>query len=130
MMQPDSISKLRAQVVTAIRQLQTIIRWKPGKDLQHLQTRLEYGHLPPSAKLADYEMIIANILSQAAADVYVYIWRQDVYPTIMGNYENHRWLVIFSLNGVMETAFPPTDPEAYLADSRFHYMGTIQELLA
>jgi hypothetical protein len=130
MMQPDSISKLRAQVVTAIRQLQTIIRWKPGKDLQHLQTRLEYGHLPPSAKLADYEMIIANILSQAAADVYVYIWRQDVYPTIMGNYENHRWLVMFSLNGVMETAFPPTDPEAYLADSRFHYMGTIQELLA
>jgi hypothetical protein len=73
---------------------------------------------------------VANILSQAAADVYVYIWRQDVYPTIMGNYENHRWLVMFSLNGVMETAFPPTDPEAYLADSRFHYMGTIQELLA
>lgn len=129
-MQPDSISTLRPQVVTAIRQLQTTIRWKPGKDLQHLQTRLEYGHLPPSAKLADYEMIITNILSQAAADVYVYVWRQDVYPTIVGNYENHRWLVMFGLNGVMETAFPPTDSEAYLADSRFHYMGTIQELLA
>ncbi len=91
---------------------------------------LEYGHLPPSAKLADYEMIITNILSQAAADVYVYIWRQDVYPTIMGNYENRRWLVMFGLNGVMETAFPPTDPETYLANSRFHYMETIQELLA
>lgn len=37
---------------------------------------------------------------------------------------------MFSLNGIMETAFPPTDPDTYLADSRFRYLGTMQELLS
>ena len=41
-----------------------------------------------------------------------------------------RWLVMFDLEGVMETAFPPTDPEVYLSDPCFQYLGTMKELLA
>ena len=85
----------------------------------------------PSATLADYEAIIANVLSDETAEVYVYVWRRNVvYPTVVSYYENRRWLVMFSLDGVMETAFPPTDPEAYLSNPRFRYMGTIRELLS
>jgi hypothetical protein len=96
-----------------------------------VRTRQKYGHLPPSATLADYEAIIASILAAPTTDVYIYIWQQNaIYPTVVSTYQNERWLVMFSLNGIMETAFPPTDPDAYLADSRFRYLGPMQELLS
>jgi hypothetical protein len=36
---------------------------------------------------------------------------------------------MFSLSGIMETAFPPDDPETYLADKRFEDLGEISEFL-
>jgi hypothetical protein len=36
---------------------------------------------------------------------------------------------MFGLNGIMETAFPPDDPVAYLADVRFQLLGSMQELM-
>jgi hypothetical protein len=109
--------------------IQASIQWKPGKDIQHLKTRIHYGHLPGSATLIDYEAIIAHIVGDKTAVVYVYAWTQSIYPTIVANYQNRQWLVMFGLNGVMETAFPPTKPDEYLADPRFRYIGTVQELL-
>lgn len=127
----NPVPPLRQRVITAIGQLRKEIRWKLGKGIKHVQTRQKYAHLPPSATLADYEAIIASILAAPTADVYVYIWKQNaIYPTVVSAYQNEHWLVMFSLNGLMETAFPPTDPDAYLADSRFRYLGTMQELLS
>lgn len=123
-------SRLHQVVVDALRQIQNQIRWKPGKDEQHLQTRIDYGHLPAASTLADYEAIIATVVNDEAAVVYVYLWQQDVYPTIVGRHGNRRWLVMFGLDGIMETAFPPADPVRYLSDARFHRLGTVQELMA
>ena len=125
----EHLVRLREQIAAAIRQIRAEIRWKPGKDVEHLRTRIHYGHLPPDATLDDYEEIIATILHDPDATVFAFIWKNDVYPTIVAKYRGRQWLVMFSLSGVMETAFPPTDPDEYLADPRFQYVGAVQELL-
>lgn len=35
---------------------------------------------------------------------------------------------MIGLDGVLETAFPPDDPEGYLADPAFIYLGSVKEL--
>lgn len=125
---PD-FSQLHQRVLNALQQVHSQLRWKPGKDEQNLQTRIDYGHLPPESTLAAYEAIINTIVHAETANVYVYTWQQDLYPTIVGQYNNQRWLVMFSLEGIMETAFPPTDPDRYLSNDRFHHLGTVEELM-
>ena len=78
--------------------------------------------------MADYENIIRGILADNAAELYIYTWETDVYPTVVGDYNNKRWLVMFSLSGIMETAFPPTDVEEYLSNPRFQKLGLMGEL--
>lgn len=126
----EELAHLRGQVAHAIRQVRDEVRWKPGKGIEHLRTRIDYGHLPTKADLDDYESIISAILHEPAADVYVFVWQDDAYPTVVAEHHGERWLVMFSLFGIMETAFPPTDPDTYLADPRFRYLGTMQELLS
>ncbi|MFQ5437070.1 MAG: hypothetical protein ACE5FD_19600 [Anaerolineae bacterium] len=120
---------LRHQIVKAIQSLQQRIRWKPGKDTAHLATRIEYGHLPKDAKLADYEAIISHILHSQTAELFVYVWSKEIYPTVSNHYEDRQWIVMFTLDGIMETAFPPTNPAEYLSSPRFRHIGTIQEVL-
>jgi hypothetical protein len=121
--------ELRQGVVAAIRLVRTRIRWKRGKDTSHLRTRIKYRHLPVTASLADYEQLILSIVNDGSAAVYGYFWRQDVYVTVVASYEGRRWLVMFGLNGIMETAFPPDDPDEYLADKRFRLLDVMQELM-
>lgn len=104
------------------------MRWKPGKDRQHLQRRIALGHLEPEAQLDDYEAVISALVHNAYAEVYVYVFDDQIYPVVVGTVGNQCWLAMFSLDGVMETAFPPTDATSYLSDSRFVRLGTLQEL--
>jgi hypothetical protein len=125
----DELSpEVRQRVAEAIRLVRAGIRWKPDKDLSHLRTRIDYGHLPVTATMSDYEQIISDRMNDKSALVYAYVWRQDVYPTVVSVDQGRRWLVMFGLNGTMETAFPPDDPDQYLADKRFYRLGTMQEL--
>lgn len=126
----EHLGRLRKQVANALRDVQTQVRWKPGKDVEHLRTRIDYGHLPADAGLDDYETIISDVLNNPASEVYVFVWQDDAYPTVVAEHEGRRWLVMFSLSGIMETAFPPSAPDEYLADPRFQYLGTVQELLS
>ena len=129
-MQIKAMDQYHPQVTSAIRTVRAKIRWKPGKGIQHLRTRQDYGHLPITATLDDYQTIIANVLHDATAEVYVYIWRDKAFfPTVVAPYVDRHWLVMFGMDGIMETAFPPTDPMHYLSDPRFHYLGTMQEVL-
>jgi len=122
------VDELNAQVVAAIRLVQARVRWKPGKAQQHLQKRIALGHLDPEAQLDDYEAVISALVHNAYAEVYVYVFDDQTYPVVVGTVGNQRWLAIFGLDGVMETAFPPTDASSYLSDSRFVRLGTLQEL--
>ena len=118
----------QGRIVEAIRRLRERVRWKPGKDVVHLAKRVELGHLPMGATLADYEALIVCIASTPAAEVFAYRWGGTAYPTVVAQVEGFRWLVMLGLDGIMETAFPPEDLETYLANARFTRLGTLEEL--
>jgi hypothetical protein len=121
--------ELRQSVARAIQAVRAKIRWKPKKDLQHLKRRIDFEHLPPDSTIADYESIISQVLHSETASVRLFRWDDDIYPTITGEYQGKLWLVMFGLSGIMETSFPTDDPEAYLADTRFEYLGHISEFI-
>lgn len=126
---PEPITDdLRRAIGQAIGYAQTGVTWKPDKAAQHLDKRLRLGHLPVGASLAEYESIIATILNDRAAKVYIFFYDNKPYPTIVATVEDDTWVVMMSLDGVMETAFPPDDPEEYLADPAFVYVGTLEAL--
>jgi hypothetical protein len=117
-------------IVQALRQAQTRIRWKPGKAYAHLNKRKNRGHLLQQAKLADYETIIKAVLQHPEAFVYVYRYEAIDYPTVVAPYEGQVWLVMFGLEGIMETAFPPDEPDTYFElDPRYIPLGKIEELM-
>lgn len=94
---------------------------------------LEYDKIavnrPATATISSYEAIIQSVIADPSSDVYVYRWQHALYPTIVGKYRGDLWLVMFGLSGIMETAFPPSDPKSYLADPRFEHVGVLQEVL-
>lgn len=82
-----------------------------------------------NATLADYEKTIRSVLSTADATVYLY-WHQDVaYPTVVCPLDGDLWLVMFSLDAVMETAFVIENPDSYLQPSLFDQIGSLDEVL-
>ena len=118
----------QGRITDAIRRLRERVRWRPGKNTQHLAKRIELGHLPVGTTLAEYEATIIRVISTSTAEVFVYRWGETLYPTIVAEVEGVRWLVMVGLDSVMETAFPPEDPEIYLANLRFQRLGTLEEL--
>lgn len=86
----EHLGRLRKQVANALRDVQTQVRWKPGKDVEHLRTRIDYGHLPADAGLDDYETIISDVLNNPASEVYVFVWQDDAYPTVVAEHEGRR----------------------------------------
>jgi hypothetical protein len=112
----------------AICRLRERVRWRPGKDTQDLAKRIERGQLPVGTAVAEYEAIIIGAIRPSTAEVFVYRWGEPVYPTVVADVEGVRWLVMVGLESVLETALPPEDPEAYLANLRFQRLGTLEEL--
>ncbi len=120
---------LRVAIIGAINRAQAAIQWKPNKAIRHLTKRIRLHHLSPEATLTEYEAIITAVLNDNEAKVYFFWYNNTAYPTIVTPIHNRIWLVMVGSNGVMETAFPPDDPETYLADSAYIYMGPLKELL-
>jgi len=118
----------QARIVDAIRWLREQVRWKPGKAVQHLAKRIKLGHVPAETTMAEYDALIRRVVSTQTAAVFAYRWRETLYPTVVAEVEGVRWLVMLSLDGLMETAFPPENPETYLANPQFHRLGTLEEL--
>jgi len=42
------VENIRDQIANAIRQVQSGVRWKPGKGHRHLAKRIRQGHLTPA----------------------------------------------------------------------------------
>jgi hypothetical protein len=118
----------QARIAAAIRSLREGVRWRPGKNAQHLAKRIELGHLPVGTTLVEYDAIIIRVICTATAEVFVYRWGETLYPTVVAEVEGARWLVMIGLDSIMETAFPPEDPETYMANLRFQRLGTLEEL--
>lgn len=118
----------RKAVVQAIEKIRDKIIWKPEKADFHLVKRIRLGHLTDDATLEQYNALITFVVTNLDANVYLYVYKETIYPTLVAIVENKLWLVMISLDGVLETAFPPDDPEGYLANSAFVYLGSAKEL--
>ena len=62
----------QGRITDAIRRLRERVRWRLGKNTQHLAKRIELEHLPVGKTLADYEAIIIRVISTSSAEVFVY----------------------------------------------------------
>lgn len=120
----------RKAVLAAMKRLRSQIKWKPGKASPHLAKRIRLGHLPENASLKEYEAIITLVVNDPLAELYLFIYGEGIYPTIVKSVEGRLWLVMISLDGVIETAFPPEEPENYLANEAFIHIGKIGNLEA
>ena len=128
-MQPHSAEDLHTQIVSAIQSVRSQIRWKPGSAARHLLKRKLRGHLSPDATVDDYEHIILTILEDERARVYVY-WHQKVaYVSVVAVIRNRHWLVMFSLDGWMESAYVIENPDRYLSKSVFELIGSLNEVI-
>ncbi|MEM7539796.1 MAG: hypothetical protein AAF639_47010 [Chloroflexota bacterium] len=117
------------KIAEAIQQVQHEIRWKSDSAIRHLNTRKKRGHLATDAALSDYHQLIKKIVTTLDADVYLFQYSED-YPTVVTFLEEAHWLVMFSMDGIMETAFVVERPNAYLNKPNVIYLGKLQELLS
>ena len=118
----------RKEVLAAMERARSQIKWKPGKASPHLAKRIRLGHLPENASLKEYEAIIALVVNDPLAELYLFIYGEAIYPTIVKSVEGRLWLVMIGLDSILETAFPPEEPENYLASEAFINIGKIEDL--
>lgn len=116
-------------IIKTIGAIQSNVKWKLGKAEPHLAKRIRLGHLPEGSTLANYEEIIGSVTSNPATKVYAYIYDQTTYPTLTATVESRIWLVMIGMDGILETAFPPDNPDRYLSNNPFVYLGILEELL-
>jgi hypothetical protein len=122
--------ELRLLAAAAIQMVCHHVRWKPGKDVQHLEKRIRRGHLPPGTELDQYNQLIQKILTDPESNVYHYPFGQADYFSITTEIEERAWLVLISAKGFMETAFPPDDMQDYLVQSKYVFLGKVKELIS
>lgn len=121
---------LRAQIVTAIQSVKLQVNWRPGSAARHLLKRKLRGHLPTEATLSDYEHIIQTVLKEAQAKVYIYRHNDIPYVAVLAVIQSYHWLVMFALDGLMESAYVVENPDAYLGKPVFELIGLLSEVLA
>jgi len=121
---------IRTQVAEAVRLVQRQIRWKPGSAERHLWKRKRRGHLPLDATLAEYEQIIRSAVMNQAAIVYLYAHDELSYVAVAAGIQERIWLIMFDLDGVLETAYIVERPDLYLRKSVFNRVGALAEVLS
>jgi hypothetical protein len=117
--------KLLLQAIQRVRQQ---AHWPAGSADRHLEKRKLRGHLPATATIADYEQIIQAVLQDASAQVFRYWYNQSAYVTVVTVIESKTWLVMFSYDGVLESAFVMDRPERYLNKPGFEWIGRLGEV--
>lgn len=129
-MNKDRTWELRLLAAAAIRMVRHHVRWKPDKDVQHLEKRISRGHLTPGTTLDQYNQLIQTILSEPESNVYHYPFGQADYFSITNETGEKPWLALISAKGIMETAFPPDDLRDYILQSKYVFLGKLKELLS
>lgn len=121
-----------AQIVQAIRVVHTQLIWKPGSAERHLRRRIHRQHLPQTTTLADYENLIRVVIHQQTAQIYIY-WHDTLaesvpYVAIVGIVHGETWLVMFSLKGILESAYLVERPHYYLSEPEFEWVCELGDI--
>ncbi len=77
-----------------------------------------------------YNQLIRAVVHAPESLVYHYPVGGQHYYAVRGTINRSEWLVIFDAQGILETAFPPTDMPRYLDSHGFEYVGTGEEVLS
>ncbi len=117
------------RIIQAILKRQNKIEWKPAKSHLHLMKRIRLGHLQRNATIEIYEAIIHQVLMNSKANVYVYRYGSLLYPTVTSIISEKLWLVMMGMDSILETAFPPENPNNCLNNQAFVYLGKLEDLL-
>lgn len=118
----------RIQIIEAIEAIGGNIRWKCSSAEGHLQKRIARNHLPESATLEDYEQAIRSVVQDKSAQLFRYWYNGKPYITLVAAVQSRQWLVMFSYDGVMETAFIIERPKQYLNKPGFEEIGFLSEV--
>ena len=121
---------LREPIANAVRSVQSQVRWRPGSAVRHLLKRKLRGHLPSGATLDDYERTIWTVLQNPQAQVYLYRYGDALYVAVVAVVEQRHWLVMFAMDGVMESAYVVERPGYYLSHPAFECLGSLREVMA
>jgi hypothetical protein len=100
-----------ANLAGLIRKMRHTIVWKPGSASRHLLKRKLRGHLPADASIETYEQLIQRVLHAPDASIFIYEFGENRFLTLMYNIDGDVWLLIASLEGIMETAFVVENPD-------------------
>ena len=117
-----------SQILKAIEAVRDNIRWKANSAERHLQKRKLRGHLPETATVGDYERVILTVLQDESAQVFCYWYNRLPYVTMVATVQSRQWLVMFSYDGVMESAFVVERPKRYLNKPGFEWIGLLGEV--
>ena len=128
MSKPNSISQ--DQVVAAIRSIQTKLVWKPNSASRHLAKRILRGHLTDMATIADYQQILETVLHGDHADVYIFWYDNIPYVAIVDMVHQSCWLVMFNLNGVLESAYIVERPDLYLRKEHIVFVDSLKAVMS
>ncbi len=121
---------MRAKVADAIRLVQQQIRWKQGSASNHLRKRKRRGHLSSDATQAVYDQVIHSVISDRTSTVYLYNYNSVAYVAVVGIIQRQTWLIMFALDGVLESAYVVERPKLYLSNFAFDRLGTLEEVLS
>ncbi len=117
-----------AAILKVIETVRGDIRWHTNSAARHLQKRKLRGHLPETAVLADYEQIILTVLQDQSAQLFRYWYNRSFYIVAVAAIQSQQWLVVFSYDGVMESAFVVERPAHYLNKPGFEKIGLLSEV--
>lgn len=115
------------EVVKILCGLRDGVTWRPGKEIEHLERRIAYGHLPKGTSLLAYRDLIKGVVARGDARVYAYRHGEVVYAAAVADVAGRDWLVMAGPDGTMETAFA-IERQGYLDGERWEFLGTIADL--
>jgi len=115
-------------ILNAIEAVRKKVRWKADSAERHLQKRKLRGHLPATAMIEDYELVILSVLQDESAQVFRYWYNRLPYVAMAATVQSQTWLVMFSYEGVMESAFVVERPKRYLSKPGFEQIGLLGEV--
>ncbi len=121
-------SKEHLRMLKAINAVRENARWKANSAKRHLQKRKLRGHLPETATIKDYERVILTVLQDESAQVFRYWYNRLPYVALTATIQSQIWLVMFSYDGVIESAFVVERPNHYLSKPGFEPIGLLSEV--
>ncbi|MBV7337673.1 hypothetical protein KFU94_57480 [Chloroflexi bacterium TSY] len=83
-----------------------------------------------SGTIEDYETIIKAVVASPEANVYIF-WYDDVpYVAVVEIVDERSWLVLFALDGILESAYVVERPERYLQNEHIVLIDSLKAVMS